>query len=296
VEKPTYYQQKALEYFQVPHKDNISSVKAYELLNKVFYKVGEKGKEKFHHHLRITEPATDYDKSFLAYFNVRFHPDITHLDAVDIQDKINSDPDNKKRWRGRGPATTKQKEILIFFNIDFTTGPFYNNKFLSEYEARQLRDKLLSDSQNKKLWNKHVKVLKEKAKLAVTDEQTTVLKFFKKPIPETMTTHEAEELIGSLLIISKNQQRWDNYQEKSEQKELEKQKKFEEKQAFDSLYEEVNDPPEEYYCKKINKKRFKNILDQLLNAGLTHEQLEDDVDIFYDKAFEVYPELERVYK
>jgi len=59
------------------------------------------------------------------------------------------------------------------------------------------------------------------------------------------------------------------------------------------LFEEVNDDPEQYDSKKINKKKFKVIIDKLLNAGLTHEQLEEDLDVFYDKAFELYPELER---
>ena len=293
MEKPTDYQLKALEYFQVPHKPNISMEKASNLLYELWQTVSERQKDKFHHHLHITEPATDADKEFLAYFNVRFHPALTHVDAVSLKDKINANPDNKKRWRGRGPATTKQKEILTFFNIDASKGPFYNNKYLSEFEAREIRDTLLSDPANKKRWNKHVKVLKEKAKLAVTDEQKSVLNFFGKPIPDTMTTPEAEELIVSLLIVTKNQQRWDNYQEKTEQKELEKKKRLEEKQLFDSLFEEVNGDPELYESKKINKKKFKDILGQLLNSGFTHEQLEDDLDIFYDKAFELYPELER---
>jgi len=47
----------------------------------------------------------------------------------------------------------------------------------------------------------------------VSDEQLSILTFFKKPIPESMTHDEAENLIISVLTNPKHQQRWDDSQE-----------------------------------------------------------------------------------
>ena len=293
MEKPTDNQLKALDFFRVRYKTSISKDEASQLLEVAFEKAGEEGRREWYQHRQDREPATDFETNFLAYFNITFNDNITHGEVKSIREKIYANPENEKRWRGRKPATTKQKEILAFFNIDSSKGPFYNNEYLSEFEAREVRDTLLSDSANKKRWNKHLKEMKEKKRVAVTDEQKTVLNFFSKNIPDTMTNIEAEELIVSLLIVPKNQTRWDEYQEKTEQKELEKKTRIEEKQWLDDYFDEVNDEPERYDSKNINKKKFKEIIEQLTNDGYTHEQLEDDLDIFYDKAFVLYPELER---
>ena len=266
METPSDLQLQMLDYFGVSYKSTISKYEASQLIEKLIKETGEEGKQAWFNYRDSIVPANEAEKAVLTFFKVPFSENMTHGEYQVIINKINSNPENEKRFRGSKPIGAKDKEFLDFFKIDFTKGPFYNNEFLSEFESRELKDSLLSVPANKKRWNKHVKELKAKAKLAVTDEQTTVLKFFSKPIPETMTTHEAEELIVSLLTIPKNQERWDIYQEKTEQKELEKKLRLEEKQLIDSLFEYVNDDCEQYESKRVNKKKFTAILEQLLKA------------------------------
>ena len=67
-------------------------------------------------------------------------------------------------------------------------------------------------------------------------------------------------------------------------------------QLEESLFREIDANRQLFNCKKISKRLFKEILDDLLYKGWTHEQIADRVEIFFNKAFEHYPELAHNYK
>ena len=60
-----------------------------------------------------------------------------------------------------------------------------------------------------------------------------------------------------------------------------------------SLYREVDDNRELFGCKKISPRLFKDILEPLIDKGWIHEQIIEDIRIFFDKAFMLYPNLKQ---
>jgi len=108
--------------------------------------------------------------------------------------------------------------------------------------------------------------------------QKEQLKFFGQKLPKMMTTTEAKKLIKQLMEVPDNAVKWEAYKE--------------EQQAEWDLFDEVNDCPEDYDCKKIRKNRFQEVLGDLKTEGHTAISLWDgDTNIFYDNALDMFPEL-----
>ncbi len=176
---------------------------------------------------------------------------------------------SKKRPLRKESKSEKQVEQLKFFKVK-------NIKELDYYQANDLLKELLRGKKNKEKWNNR----------PPEAEQKQILDFFEIEHKE-LTFPEVKKIINDLFEDEEKYDKWYDYITAIEDAKDERESWFEDYREF---YNEEN---RYFNCKKLNKKIFKEIIEELEAEGNTLEQLEDCnfYQIVFERALNKYPNL-----
>ena len=159
------------------------------------------------------------------------------------------------------PAEDENIEILKFFKISL--------KDMNQSKARYEVNKLLQDPEKSEKWRNR----------PATVMQKEFYKFFGLKVPQGLTHEIAKKDINE-------------YREKLND---EDETSMDEWDAFEDIYDEINDPDfrDDYELKSINISLYRLAIANLQNEGKTLKELSDDVDIVIDKIMEIKPEIKK---
>lgn len=130
------------------------------------------------------------------------------------------------------------------------------------------------------------------------NEDLEVLKFFKVKGYTKMSKEEMSDKAFDILENPENEAKWEKHQEELEAEEdrLQDIEDAKEERAyfFESVLEDLNEfCREDYCCKKISKKLFKEVVEILEEEGHTLDEIEENEEIFFTRLFEIAPEMEK---
>lgn len=199
------------------------------------------------------DPATDAQKRRLEEEGIKFSSAILKGEASDLIGNTIVPEDH-------------EISILKYFKVKGITK-------MSQTDARKKIEEIFSDPNNKKRWEDR----------PAEKNQKDIYHFFKLPIPSGLNHKDADKFIGELMQDEEKLEAWEKYEEEIDERES----------WFEDNYEMMNDARDLYDCKKISKKLFKQVVESLESSGMSLEQIEEDEDVFFEKALEINPQLMR---
>lgn len=204
------------------------------------------------------DPATDRQKRRMKEERIRFKRSITKGEASDLIGETE-------------PADEYDAAILKYFRISSATK-------MSETTARRKVEELLSDPSNKIKWQNR----------SADAEQKAIYKFFHVPIPPGLKHEDAAAIIASLFEDEEKLEAWDSHQDAIAEREG----------ALEDAYEMLDMDRDLHDCKRVGKHQFKEIAETLEREGmqlLDMAEIENE-DRFFEKAFELFPQLRKAPK
>jgi len=159
------------------------------------------------------------------------------------------------------PAEEEDVEVLRFFKVP--------SRGMNQSKARHLVTNLFQDPKNVNAWEAR----------PASAMQKEFYKYFDLNIPKGLTHEEASRFIS----------------EYGNQLMEEDEKALDDWDAYESIYEEINDPDyrEDYGVKKISLSTYRDVMHELRNEGKTPSDLEDDPDVVVDKIILKKPDIQR---
>ena len=132
-----------------------------------------------------------------------------------------------------------------------------------------------------------------------TDKQKRYLTKLGKEYSPFITKGDASKLINTaqaekLPPKTEEQKRFEATHWKQEEEKRRLQDEADEREFwFEDWHDSINDYREDFDCKKMSKKLFKNAVGSLEASGITLEQIENSPHIVFEKALEIDPNLLR---
>ena len=199
------------------------------------------------------DPATDAQKRRLKEEGIKFPSSLTKGEASDL---IGStvEPDDH------------ELAILKFFKIAGISK-------MSQTDARKKIEAIFDAPENTKRWENR----------PADSSQKEIYRFFNLTIPSNLSYKDAESFLGELFEDEEKLEAWEKHEDEIDERESWRE----------DNYEMMNDARDLYYCNKISKKQFTKIIDSLESSGITLEKIESNEAAFFEKAFELHPELRR---
>lgn len=201
-----------------------------------------------------SDPATEAQKKRMREDGIKFSEKITKGEASDLIGSLLEPEDD-------------QKEILKFFKAK-------NIAKMSQTDARKKIEEIFANPDNKTKWDNR----------PASNEQKEIYNFFNITIPTNLSHKEAQKNIDLLFEDETKLDSWEKYQDEKDDIEA----------WYEDYYEIINDDRDFYDCKKIGKKLFRQIVDDLELSGVTKSQIENNSEIVFKKALEIDPTLKKV--
>ena len=201
-----------------------------------------------------SDPATEAQKKRMREDGIKFSENITKGEASDLIGSLLEPEDD-------------EKEILKFFKSKGISQ-------MSQTDARKKIEDLFSNPDNKSKWDNR----------PPSKEQKDIYNFFKITIPTNLSYKEAQKNID---LLFEDETKLDAWEKREDEKE-------ELKAWFEDYYEIINDDRDYYDCKKIGKKFFRQIVNDLESSGITKAEIENNSEIVFKKAIEIEPTIKKV--
>lgn len=200
------------------------------------------------------DPASEAQKNRMLGDGLKFDENISKGEASDLIGSL-LDPEDE------------QIAILKFFKVKGITN-------LSQTDARKIIDKLFDDGEKVERWKNR----------PATKEQKDIYQFFNIPITSKLSFSEAQKFIDRLFEDEEKYERWENRQDEIEELES----------WFEDYHELINDDRDMFGSKKIGKKLFRKIVEELESEGFEKSDIENNSELVFNKAFEIDPNIKKV--
>ncbi len=201
-----------------------------------------------------TEPATDAQRDLLTEKGVANLPlGLTKGEASDL-------------IQSTLPIEKHVFEILKFFRVSGAAK-------MSLADGREAIEDLFQNPEKKKQWENR----------PATKDQKEIYKFFALSTPPALTCQDAATIINELFKDETKEAAWDAREEVKEERGY----------WFESTREEMNCYCEEFECKKIGKRLFREIVEAMEERGLSLEEIESNQERFFTIALDANPSLRR---
>lgn len=156
--------------------------------------------------------------------------------------------------------------VLKFFKVPRSEIPH-------QTAARQRIQSLFEDPENVKRWENR----------PATAEQKDMFKFFKREVPRGLTYRDAQRIIAEEFTDEDLLFEWDDLQDQEAERE----------DAFEDAYEQLDEirKEEEYPLKKVPKKLFRQVAEEMEAAGSEIDAYDLEEGGFFDRVLELKPDL-----
>ena len=200
------------------------------------------------------DPATEAQKNRMREDGIDFSENITKGEASDLIGSLLEPEDD-------------QKEILKFFKTK-------NISKISQTDARKIIEEIFSNPTNKSKWDNR----------PVSKEQNEIYSFFNLTIPTNLSYKEAQKNIDLLFEDENKLNIWEKHQDEKDEIEA----------WYEDYYEIINGDNYYYDCKKIGRKLFRQVVNDLESSGITKSQIENNSEIVFKRAIEIDPSIKKI--